>query len=592
MKKLLLFILTLMMSVAVTSVGAAAVYDHEVTFDTNGGDYIHRDIASFGAKLDAGADPLTVLAIGDSTSNEVDEWYYLAAEQLGLDYDAFSVQYKLYDQYQFSYDETIDVQYGTDGDAYALFDGVEGNNITALDNAAFSITGDLDMRAKLKIDDLESGTIIGKANGTGNTSYTLLYYSVSATEGKIAITWSEDGTTVLTANSGNFTVPEDSEIWIRATLDVDNGASGHDVDYYYSFDGITWTVAGVPDTVAGTTSIYDSASQVEIGSYNDGTAGEYEGRIYNIEIRDGIDGQVVGSLDFDRVGDSDQQSIRDTEGNTWFVNGGVEIGEGAPGLLMLNGSIGGAKIDTFTSDILSNLTLIQDIDLIFLGLGHNEDDDVYAADLEAFMNEILVYSPQSKIVLFTQNPQATPIVASLITEQLNRQDQVKLVAARNDIPVIDIYEVLAQDTTTYISTDGVHPTSAGYIIWADQVVDVLNYRPGSAVSEFDMLVEDDEKIIEPDQPTKSGYLFDGWYTNETLTDEWDFETDLVQEDMTLYAKWISLDGTGTTSLFAPSDGSYTLFGIAWYWYAVAAGGAYFLFGTKDGKKFRKKIGLK
>ena len=38
--------------------------------------------------------------------------------------------------------------------------------------------------------------------------------------------------------------------------------------------------------------------------------------------------------------------------------------------------------------------------------------------------------------------------------------------------------------------------------------------------------------------TRKGYTFDGWYADETLDTVWDFETDVVEADLTLYAKWI------------------------------------------------------
>ncbi|GEM_PF-4903169 len=42
---------------------------------------------------------------------------------------------------------------------------------------------------------------------------------------------------------------------------------------------------------------------------------------------------------------------------------------------------------------------------------------------------------------------------------------------------------------------------------------------------------------EPVAPTKVGYGFGGWYRDAELTNSWDFTTDVVTEDMTLYARW-------------------------------------------------------
>ncbi|MEY9978189.1 InlB B-repeat-containing protein [Lysinibacillus sp. RC79] len=41
----------------------------------------------------------------------------------------------------------------------------------------------------------------------------------------------------------------------------------------------------------------------------------------------------------------------------------------------------------------------------------------------------------------------------------------------------------------------------------------------------------------PTPPVKAGYIFDGWYMDVELINEWDFKKDKVTEDLTLYAKW-------------------------------------------------------
>ena len=45
------------------------------------------------------------------------------------------------------------------------------------------------------------------------------------------------------------------------------------------------------------------------------------------------------------------------------------------------------------------------------------------------------------------------------------------------------------------------------------------------------------KLTKPTDPTAEGYAFDGWYKEEALTNEWDFESDTVTGNITLYAKW-------------------------------------------------------
>ena len=43
-------------------------------------------------------------------------------------------------------------------------------------------------------------------------------------------------------------------------------------------------------------------------------------------------------------------------------------------------------------------------------------------------------------------------------------------------------------------------------------------------------------ITEPEDPTREGYTFEGWYSDENLSYLWDFETP-VENSMELYARW-------------------------------------------------------
>ncbi|MGY3779628.1 InlB B-repeat-containing protein [Isobaculum melis] len=50
-------------------------------------------------------------------------------------------------------------------------------------------------------------------------------------------------------------------------------------------------------------------------------------------------------------------------------------------------------------------------------------------------------------------------------------------------------------------------------------------------------VEEKTSITAPEKPLRSGFVFDGWYQDAALTTPWNFETDVVTSDLTLYAKW-------------------------------------------------------
>ena len=57
---------------------------------------------------------------------------------------------------------------------------------------------------------------------------------------------------------------------------------------------------------------------------------------------------------------------------------------------------------------------------------------------------------------------------------------------------------------------------------------------GSAVAE--QTVEEGKKAVKPENPTKDGFTFAGWYRDKDLTQEFDFD-EPITADTTVYAKW-------------------------------------------------------
>lgn len=55
---------------------------------------------------------------------------------------------------------------------------------------------------------------------------------------------------------------------------------------------------------------------------------------------------------------------------------------------------------------------------------------------------------------------------------------------------------------------------------------------------MDQIIPYGEKIQRPKDPVREGMQFVGWFTDIHLTDEWDFEVDVVKSNMSLYAKWL------------------------------------------------------
>lgn len=52
-----------------------------------------------------------------------------------------------------------------------------------------------------------------------------------------------------------------------------------------------------------------------------------------------------------------------------------------------------------------------------------------------------------------------------------------------------------------------------------------------------VFVRRNQRVSEPEYPVMDGYVFDGWYTDEECTEEYDFD-ERVTMNITLYAKWV------------------------------------------------------
>lgn len=190
--------------------------------------------------------------------------------------------------------------------------GLTGNFVSAPDVAQLDITGDIDLRVDFAPDTWANQRTISKWDGATQKSYML---DVNGTANLI-LYWSADGsTTISKVSTAAVSASSEQRKWIRATLDVDNGAGGNDVKFYTSDDGVTWTQLGATVTTAGTTSIFSGTTSLNVGAQS----GVFmAGKLYRAIVKNGIDGTTVANLDLTNgVG----PRIRDSVNNLWTING-------------------------------------------------------------------------------------------------------------------------------------------------------------------------------------------------------------------------------------------------------------------------------
>ena len=113
----------------------------------------------------------------------------------------------------------------------------------------------------------------------------------------------------------------------------------------------------------------------------------------------------------------------------------------------------------------------------------------------------------------------------------------------------------AKDGGTLVTENTIFSeSSAIYAHWAEgsapeQTTYTVTFdsQGGNAVSA--QTVANGGKASKPADPTRSGYRFGGWFREAACTTAWNFETDTVTANITLYAKWM---------VGAPSASTYTI----------------------------------
>lgn len=217
---------------------------------------------------------------------------------------------------------------------YLNLTGAAGAYASSPDSATASIVGDIDIRVYASLTDWTPAaisTLVAKSLTTGNQRS---YFFGVKTDGTLQFQNSPDGTAaalVTSASSVAPTVANGDALWVRVTVDVNDGAGGNVVKFYTSADYNvststgTWTQLGTTVTNVGTTSIFDSTALVEIGSRDTGTTQITTGKVYAAQIYSGIAGTLAVQFNArdTYAGDTSFASFATTE--VWTVNGAASI---------------------------------------------------------------------------------------------------------------------------------------------------------------------------------------------------------------------------------------------------------------------------
>jgi hypothetical protein len=210
-----------------------------------------------------------------------------------------------------------------------------GNYISAPDANPLDVTGDFDLRmlvefAEPHVIQWEGLASKGNSGGQSTASWGFFKRFIAADPYTAQFEWrNSSGTRLVRVSDTSYIHP--GMRWYRVTLDVNNGAGGHTVSFWYSDDppetdpaSVTWTLKNQV-TSSGTTNIRNSTAAMWLGDMPS-QGDPLNGRVFYAELRNGIDGTVVANPDFR---DTDQltstppnySSWQDTHGNPWTITG-------------------------------------------------------------------------------------------------------------------------------------------------------------------------------------------------------------------------------------------------------------------------------
>ena len=114
-------------------------------------------------------------------------------------------------------------------------------------------------------------------------------------------------------------------------------------------------------------------------------------------------------------------------------------------------------------------------------------------------------------------------------------------AATNGTMIIDKEGEFVSDVAGYTSNEGKwNNESAKLTLYAQYKINSYTVTfddQGHGIKPDDQIINHGGKVNNPGNLTANGFIFGGWYKEAECTNAWNFETDVVTSNITIYAKW-------------------------------------------------------
>lgn len=203
---------------------------------------------------------------------------------------------------------------------YLNLPGSAGNYCSTPDHADFDITGDIDIRARVLLNDWTPGAASAIAAKYGNAGNRTFRFQVS-TAGKLQLIVSPDGTALTTVESSLATgISDGAAAWVRVTWRASDGR----VQFFTHADQHDPPSAGAysqlgTDQTAAIGTLKNSSAVFEVGSIAAGSSLVMTGKLYYIQVYNGIDGTLAAGPDFG--GTTGGSTYTDPQGHVWTKQG-------------------------------------------------------------------------------------------------------------------------------------------------------------------------------------------------------------------------------------------------------------------------------
>lgn len=415
-------------------------------------------IRAFMSSMHRAEQSLVLQAIGDSTGDETDEWAYQLGVWLAGQFPNWAVVYHLFNDSGQDYAAPVVISAGALGERYISYAG-GGQKARYLDPALLGeVTGDLDVRCDLALDDwtpAATTSLMGRWGSGTNKSWR---FRVTTT-GALSLEYTADGSTIVTATSSATPGFTDGQRYrVKATLDIDNGASAKDVKFWTQAIGASnWTQLGSTQTSAGAIAALNgpASSNYELGGTQSATS-VISGKIYGASIRQGIDGPRLSPVLL--------------EG--WANEDVVSPIAGSPTLHIYNGSVSGKDFAYFNDATrFPKVAVPGNHPVVLLNLCHNQNQlgSVLTGLVDTLQGLVDARLPCAQIVALTQNPRTAPVA---VEEFAHRADTIARRVVKKGGAFIDTRLEFVTDgraMTALINSDGIHPNSDGRAVEAAAV---------------------------------------------------------------------------------------------------------------------------